>query len=968
MSSTRPKIPDGTEAAGIRPGASPEQAPKKSSTSDTMKKIKTAVWSLVLVAALAPHLQAIETGEVQGQVRDESGLAIPGVTVTATGPSLQGTRSASTGKNGSFRLMLLPVGTYTLTFSLEGFTTVVQRDVVVRLGMVTALPAVLNLSDIRKEIVVTAPAPLIDKTSTDTSYYLTSKDMDQAPSQNRTVVDAVKFTPGVTGVRVNTRQGQAAEGQPSFRGEGEEGNTWMVDGLSISGVRLKNSGIRLNFDAIDEMQIISDSFSPEFGSSYGGIINMVTKSGGNELHGEASLVFMDKNFQAGRQSQLSIVREPAFFSNYNGYLNLGGPILKDKLWFFISDNIYSNSEQTEDGNLDYLFVPGGTRSRQNNNLFAKLTYAPANNHTLSLSTVFNKSLGQKGGTGIPELYETQDTTDLAFRLNYKGLLNSTTFIEAGLGFVGRDNLKQPLSRDLGPAQYFVDDLAQNIRNTYGRVTDNERRYDFSLKLTKHLDIASFGHHELNLGFEYYSFSSDFETRFSGVDEDLFPGNGFDIGTKYYFTSWQEGQRTPTYFREYGRFDFINSAAGIGLYVKDKITWGRFTVMLGLRSQTQTCYDDAQGVLWTWGLGDFLSPRLSLAVDLTGDGRNVLKLGWGRFSDMLTTMPLGFFNSVAGLSFRTYNWLGSDNPSEAQLHDPANWKFETEQKSQPFDIAQDIKPNFLTRWLIEFDRSLGPGWAVKARYIRSDAERLLEVLLVYDPETSYKFLFDNFRYKRRNYRGLEVELDGKVGDRFFLKASYSFSSAKGTNPGQTETGAWSQSEAGTNNISLFGKHIFIPPLPGLEAIKAYYDYQLGGLGGEGFGDEGWYGKLPYSVDHDLKLNAVYLAPWGVTVSLAFEYLSGYYWQKLGYVPYFGVYFRFPEGRGTRWTPAHSYLDMGLQKTIALSGRMSIGLRLDIFNLLNSQVPVSYVQEDIPLFGSVWGRQNPRSARAMVRFIW
>ncbi len=933
-----------------------------------MKNLKAFALGILLVAGLTASLRAIETGEVKGRVQDENGTGLPGVAIIAASPNLQGARAASSAKDGSFNLPILPVGTYTLTFSLQGFGTVVQQDVVIRLGMVTTLTVVMKFSEIQKEVVVTAPTPLIDKTSTDTSYYVTAADLAQTPVQNRDVVDMTKFTPGVTGVRVNTRNGQAVEGQPSFRGEGEEGNTWIVDGLSISGVRLKDSGIRLNFDAIDEMQIISDSFSPEFGSAYGGIINMVTKSGGNELHGEASLVFADKNFQAAPLPQLSIMREPAYFSKYNAYLNVGGPIVKDKLWFFVSDNVYTNAEETEDGLLDYLSVPGGTHSSQTNQLFAKLTYALAANHTLSLTSIFNTSLGQKGGTGIPELYETEKFTDLAFRLNYKGLLNATTFIEAGVGLVARDDLKQPLSRDLGPAQYFVADLAQNIHNTYGQITDNEDRFDFSLKLTKYIDIPSFGHHELSSGLEYYRFSSDFETRFTGQDEDLFPDDGFDIGTKYYFTSWREGQRTPTVFREYGRFDFINSSAGLGLFFKDKVTWGRFTVMVGLRSQTQTCYDDKKGVLWTWGLGDFLSPRLSLAVDLTGDGANVLKLGWGRFSDMISTMPLGFFNSVAGLSFRTYDWQGPADPSEAELHDPANWKFETEQKSQPFSVAPNLKPNFLNRWLIEFDRRLGPGWAIKARYVRTDATHLLEVLLVYDPVTSYNFLFDNYEDKRRNYRGLEVELDGKIGQRFFLNASYAFSSSKGTNPGQTETGAWSQSEAGTNYISLFGKHIFIPALPGLEDIKAYYDYQLGGLGGRGYGDEGWYGKLPYAVDHDLKVNAVYLAPWDVTVSLAFEYLSGYFWQKLGYVPYFGVYFRFPEGRGARETPAHSYLDLGLQKSIALPGLMTLSLRLDILNVFNSQIPISYVQEDIPSFGSIWGRQQPRLMRASIRFLW
>jgi hypothetical protein len=141
-----------------------------------------------------------------------------------------------------------------------------------------------------------------------------------------------------------------------------------------------------------------------------------------------------------------------------------------------------------------------------------------------------------------------------------------------------------------------------------------------------------------------------------------------------------------------------------------------------------------------------------------------------------------------------------------------------------------------------------------------------------------------------------------------------------------------------------------------------------LGGRGVGEEGWFGNLPYSADHVVKLNANWQAPWGVSVSMAYEYLSGYYWEKVGYVPYFGVYFNFPEGRGSRKTPAHSYLDMGLEKSVKLSGQMAVALRLDIFNLLNSQQPISYVQEDTTLFGTVWGRQQPRSARVMLRLLW
>jgi hypothetical protein len=935
-----------------------------------IKKLTIPLFAAAIYLLASGVGLAIETGEVQGKVKDEQGNALPGATVTAASPALLGVRTVFSTRNGDFRLPLLPVGQYTLNFQLEGFTPFVQENVIVRLGQVTSLTVIMKFAEIRTEIVVAAEAPLIDKTSSDTSFNLSSRDLEKIPVQNRTVVDVVKFAPGVTGVRMNTRRGTAAEGEPSFRGEGEEGNNWIVDGLSVSGVRLRGSGLKLNFDALDEIQIISDPFSPEFGSAYGGIINMVSKSGSNDLRGEFSLVFMDKNLQAARQKQLSVVSEPTYFSSSNWYLDLGGPVVKDKLWFFTSGNVFSDTDETKDGYVDYFFVPGGQRTRQNSNLFAKLTYSLSPNHTLAATGMLRKTLRYKGGIGIPDLFDKENFSDTMFRVNYKGIIDQATFIEAGLGQVRCDIFKGPQDENLGPAMYFIDDLAQSIHNSYGNVTDNERRLDASFKLTRYQETETFGNHEFAFGFEYYNIFSVFLVDFTGKQEDLFPGNGFDSGTKYYFGTWREGLRTPTFFYEYGLFNFTNSSRGIGIYFKDKVTFSRFSLMVGLRSQTQLNLDDQKEKLWSWSLADFLSPRLTLAIDITGDAANVLKLGWGRFSDLITTMPLGLFNSGAGLTFRTYRWQGTQNPSEGEVHNPGNWKFETEQKLQEFEVAPGIKPNFLTRYLVEFDRRLARNWALKARFIRTKAEKLLEILAVYDPVTTYKFLYDNFEYKRRNYWGIEVELDGRVGTRLFLNASYSHASAKGTNPGQTETGSWAQEEGSTNYLGLFGNHLYVPPLPGLEEIKAYIDWSLGGLGGRGIGDEGWYGNLPYSVDHNLKLNLSYLAPAGFTFSAALDYISGYYWEKLGYVPFFGGYYSFPEGRGSRKTPSHSYLDCSLEKSLAIgkfsfAKNLSLSVRLDVFNVLNSQGPISFVKENIPLFGEVWGRQQPRQARLMIK---
>ena len=925
------------------------------------------------LAAAAAWLFASETGEIKGRVMDDAGQGLPGVEITVAGPALQGVRSVLSSRDGNYFLPLLPVGTYTLTFKLQGFETVIQEKVIVRLGLTTTVAVKMAASALHKEITVTAEEPLIDRTSTDTSTRLSAADLERIPAQNRTVVDLTKFTPGVTGVRTNTRRGTATEGQPSFRGEGEEGNHWVVDGLSVSGVRFKNSGLRLNFDSLEEVQIISDPFSPEYGAAYGGVINMVTKSGSNEFHGAASLVFNNKMLQAGRRPQLSIVSEPKDYSNANAFLNLGGPIIKDKLWFFLSENYYRATEETAAGLFDYLAVPDGTKTTGNNNLFAKLTFGPSPNHSLSLTLVYDKSFPQKGGTGLPEMNEGRDTRDTLVRANYKGILNATTFVEAGFGGVWRKDFRHPSDGVLGPAMYYIEDLAQNVHNSYGNVVEDEHRIDAGVKLTKFFETETFGDHEVAVGLEYYDSGSRFQVDFTGQDEDLFRGNGFDAGTKYYFDTWRNGRGTPTFFYEYGPFNFINSTNGFGFFVRDKASFGRVSVMAGLRSQTQVCRDDEEKVLWTWGLGDFLSPRFSLAVDLTGDGRNVLKAAFGRFSDLLTTMPLGFFNTGAGLTFRTYRWQGGPGPSEAEIRDPSRWRFENEQKLQAFEVAPGIKPNFQTRFLLEFDRRLGPNWAVKARFVRATAKDLLEVLAVFDMATLYKFLYDNFEYKRRDYTGLELEVNGRLGRRLVLNASYSHALARGTNPGQGETGSWSQEEGSTNHLGLFGNHLFVPPVAELAAVKAWADSQLGGLGGRGIGDEGLYGKLPYSVDHDFKLNLAYRAPLGIQAAAAFEVLSGYYWEKLGYVPFFGGYYSYPEGRGSRKTPGHAYLDLSFEKGFVLGKReslspASLSVRLDVFNVLNSQRPVSFVKENIPVFGEVWALQQPRLARvsALLKF--
>ena len=239
----------------------------------------------LLIILLTTPLAAQQTGEIRGKITEDKGEILPGVSITARSPSLQGIRTAVSDKEGFFRLPLLPVGTYELNFELQGFEKMTLAGIEARLGFTATLAIILKPAVVAEEITVRAATPVIDVTRTDNSYRLKNEDLIRLPIQARNIAEVVGFTPGVTGVRTDTIFGKDS-GLPSFRGEGDAGNDWLVDGLSVKGTVSNDPGIQINFDAWDEVQIISDGFAPSSGQALGGFINVVTKSGGNMFSGQ----------------------------------------------------------------------------------------------------------------------------------------------------------------------------------------------------------------------------------------------------------------------------------------------------------------------------------------------------------------------------------------------------------------------------------------------------------------------------------------------------------------------------------------------------------------------------------------------------------------------------------------------------------------------------------------------------------
>jgi hypothetical protein len=927
-----------------------------------MKSAGKSVVIIVIAMFTATALGAQQTGEVRGNIAEENGEVLPGVAITARSPRLQGIRTALSDKDGNFRLPLLPVGTYSLTFELSGFERLTLSDQSVRLGFTSSIFIVLKTSKLAEEITITAENPLIDKTKTDNSFRFNSDDLARVPVQARTISEIVGLTPGVTGTRVNTISGGAnaahlgAEtGLPSFRGEGDAGNNWLVDGLTTKSVLYNNPGVRINYDSWEEIQIVSDGFSPELGQGLGGFINVVTKSGGNAFHGEMGALIRGTGLRAQRHDQLSAATLPET-SNSQFYGNLGGPIAKDKIWFFISNNYFWNRDRTEEQSIAWLTIPGGDRRISTNNILAKFTYTPQKNHTISLSATLDTFLNQTGGIGLPEMQTKTEYRDYSYRFNYRGILSDELLITAALGQNRQKETPSLLSGNYGPPAYVWQDIGQTTNNAPVFNANTEWRTDMTAGLTLYLDLESWGSHEIKMGGSYYGNRYLSLYWWAGRDADPWPGNGFDNG----LTITWDTLGLPVMLQENGAGETKDTTKGLGFYLEDSVTIGRFSLMLGMRTDTQRVFNNVGKNVWNWGIGDFLQPRVSLAFDITGDGRNVLKFGYGRYAMPLAGSWLTYTNETFAFNFRQYSWTGPANPSEVQLADPSNWEFVWEQSAAalPLTIDPDLKPNKMSKLLMEYDRQIGTNWSLKCRGIYSYSKGLLEDVALYAPETpgGERFVFTNFELKRRDYRAIEAELNGRIAGRFSLNASYTWSQAKGTNPGNSfEAAAWDGVWGSGYDGGFFGDRPYVPEGA---PEKELFDSLFKGLGGRGIGDEGWYGFLPYSVDHIIKVFGTYLAPYGFNISVNAEYLSGYHWEKKGWIPGYGFYIAFPEGRGGRTTPPHMYMDLAVEKNFQLRAGMSLVLGINAYNVLNSQRPVSFMKEDNELFGQVWARQLPR----------
>lgn len=294
----------------------------------------------LLVLVLAATARAQTTGAILGTVTDESGAVLPGVAVTATHAATKESRTAHTGAAGTYALPQLPLGEYIVRAELAGFRTIVRSGVEVTLNRQARLDLIMAVGELAENVVVVGDAPLVESSTNEMGTVVDQLRIEQLPLNGRNTLSLVSLVPGAQQVEARPEQGFNIN-KVAFNGVRPELSNWLLDGGDNTS-SLRNYGNPVpNPDAVQEFRVISNNYSAEYGRSAGAIVNVVTKGGTNEFRGSV--------FEFLRHDALN---GDDFFQGEAGKLDqhqfgatLGGPIVKDKLFFFGSYQAFRRSTQ-----------------------------------------------------------------------------------------------------------------------------------------------------------------------------------------------------------------------------------------------------------------------------------------------------------------------------------------------------------------------------------------------------------------------------------------------------------------------------------------------------------------------------------------------------------------------------------------------------------------------------------------------
>jgi hypothetical protein len=507
-------------------------------TKRNLSHILFACLFLLLFAASFSFGQIL-TGKLEGVVFDDEGTPLPGVTVEATSPAAMGTPSAITSDRGSYRFSNLTPGIYKLVFVLQGFQRTEAENIQVTLNTTVTLDITMQLQTVEETVTVIAESPVVDVKKSGVSTNFTTENLEDIPSGRSSFEDIVKQVPGMLA------QGESSALRWSYLGSGAEGNAFYFDGVDQSSPELGIPWTNPNQDIMEEVEVSGIGAAAEYGLITGSVINIITKSGGNKFSG--SLSFYGRNDtttgdnnpdpydEATGEGSQSFER----WYTYDVSLSLGGPIVKDALWFFGNFNIRRNKSSSWQADPDYV-----AKDVQDEG-FLKLSSNINNQHKIVASFAYeNEDFGEVPNPwNLPETVIKEVLQTYIWNIRYTWIASSNSFLDINYsGWWSPDHYDVPVAgADLNKRPH-VDDATGVLSNAPGW----SGKWDINT-------------HQVNAGFSYYA------EDFLGAEHD------FKIGVQY----------------NKGSLDAMGGYPGGGYYIDyygELITWNVFSPRIGIAFQ------------------------------------------------------------------------------------------------------------------------------------------------------------------------------------------------------------------------------------------------------------------------------------------------------------------------------------------------------------------------------------------------
>jgi outer membrane receptor for Fe3+-dicitrate len=745
-----------------------------------MKKF-AALLCVLLLSGLGWAI--VEYGQLSVVVTDVQNNPLPGASITIESDALiGGPRTQLSNESGESLFIQLRPGDYTVTCQMEGFQVVKNEKVKVSLDRTTKLIVKLQTAqEFQETVVVTGAAPVVDPTQTNVGSVFDETYLQETAigSGGRSYQSVLTQAGGVTG-----------SGNVNVLGSTGGENNYLIDGLSTTDPVTATFGTNFNFDAIQEISFQTGGFEAEYGQATGGIVNVVTKSGSNAFEGSFDIRYSNETFYEGSDNYppwdpYDPSRDETWF--YNPAVSLGGPILKDKVWFFVS----AQTDQTEitPAGVDYSYKWDGQ------NYLAKVTWQISPNDTLIGKWSSDPAAIHNVDASIwvaEEAATRQDQGGDIWQADYSRILSESLLFTAKLGVNQQYLDAYPESGDLTSPPYYDLYTGYTYNNAFNAQFSDRDRVEGLFSLTWFKNNLA-GDHTFKMGGEYHDVSFDYLS--------------FTPGDRAYYTYDYTGDGAPDSYLKYvyePQFPYSNEGIQWTVYLQDE-----WKVLPNLTFKPGVRYD---AVEYTNDAGvkiadmDMFQPRIGMAWDIFNNAKTVVRGYYGTFMhpsaltlpDFLRSEGSGYQSWVSAEFLADYFGM---TPEEVCEYfgpcDDEGYIFNNEFVGAPNQTIDALKPTYAEQWNIGFEQEIAPRTGVELTYVQKRTKDIMEDTCggydedgnfidpwdYLDDPDSYDFwsqcqffVMRNNPYALRYYYGYILKFESRYKDWFHLMLDYTYSKA------------------------------------------------------------------------------------------------------------------------------------------------------------------------------------------------